>query len=495
MAGVNGPGGRAPDWLALRARRSPEALSLRYRNRSHSFAAVDRMVTALCREMRQAVDAAARPETAILNGNPFLTLLAVHACARLNWPLTVLDPRRSARWLLAQCARLDIEVLFTPDADAPWRSEAERVQSDTAVVALASPRPSDTAMAPTHESAASDPPVRLGQRQGWILTSGSTGEPKAIPLTFRNLYWSACASALRLGFGLDDRWLHCLPLHHVGGLALLFRSVLFGFGLDLQDRFQAETTVDLIRSNQVTMASFVPTMLVRLLDAGLTCHDDTVRFRWALMGGSKVSLTLREDCQRQGIPILPSYGLTESCSHIAACGPDAGTCQGEGRPLKYTHVRIRDREGGEVPHGVPGAIWLRGPQICPTTGWFYTGDIGAVDERGNLHVLERQDDMILTGGENVYASEVIRALERHPAVTSAWVQGLPDREWGSKIVAMVETRGGTDIAEETLRRHCRLQLAAYQIPKHILITPAIPRTETGKVQRVRAHQLLMAAFA
>jgi O-succinylbenzoic acid--CoA ligase len=299
-----------------------------------------------------------------------------------------------------------------------------------------------------------------------IHTSGTTGAPKPVELTFGNHAASAAASADALGVDPGDRWLCPLPLHHVGGLGVLVRCAINHTTAVLHERFDAERVKRALEAGEVTLASLVPTMLVRLREAGLRTAPG---LRAIALGGGPIPAGLLEWAQETGIPVTPVYGMTETCSQVVAGSP--------GRPLRGVELQI----------GAGGEILVRGPMVAAgelsPDGWLHTGDLGRVDEQGRLHVEGRLKELIVTGGENVAPLEVEQVLLVHPAVADAAVTGRPDPEWGEAIVAFVVPR--ERIEPDELRAWCRDRLQPYKVPKRIEFTESLPRSPGGKLLRTR----------
>jgi O-succinylbenzoic acid--CoA ligase len=299
-----------------------------------------------------------------------------------------------------------------------------------------------------------------------IRTSGTTGAPKAVELTYANHVASAIASADALGVEADDRWLCPLPLHHVGGLNVLIRSVINGTAVVLHERFDADRVRATIEAGEVTLASLVPTMLARLRAAGLR---QAPGLRAIALGGGPIPAGLLDWAQETGIPVVPVYGMTETCSQVVAGSP--------GRPLR----------GVELEIGAGREILVRGPMVArgavATDGWLHTGDLGRLDVDGRLHVLGRLKELIVTGGENVAPLEVEQALLAHPAVADAAVAGLPDPDWGEAVTAFVVLR--EPAAPEELREWCRERLEPFKVPKAIHAVERLPRNAGGKLLRDR----------
>ena len=315
-----------------------------------------------------------------------------------------------------------------------------------------------------------------------VFTSGSSGMPKAVVLTAGNHFWNAVGSALALGVADDDRWLACLPLHHVGGLAILVRGVVSGVPVLLQPRFDPGAVNDAIDRDGVTRVSLVPTMLQRVLDArGERPFPPTLRT--VLLGGAAAPRAVLDACARRGVPLAATYGMTEAASQIAT----------NGRPLLGVAVRLM-RDGAPVAAGEIGAIEVAGPTISPghlvegdrlepTGTWLRTRDLGRLEADGRLAVVGRADDVIITGGENVHPREVEEALERHPAVAEACVFGLPDPLWGEIVAAWVRPCAAAALDADALAAHARAHLAGFKIPRRLRVVADFPRSAAGKILR------------
>jgi O-succinylbenzoic acid--CoA ligase len=294
-----------------------------------------------------------------------------------------------------------------------------------------------------------------------INTSGTTGAPKPVELTYGNFHASALANAENLGVEPDDRWLCCLPLFHVGGLSILTRSAINRTEAVVHEGFDTERVLHALEEEHITLVSLVATQLRRLLDAGLEAPPE---LRGALIGGGPVPSDLLKRAEQKAVPVIPTYGMTETCSQIWT-----------GKPLP----------GVEITTTPEGELLVRGPMIAPKAiaddGWLHTGDRGEVDADGNLVVEGRIADTIVTGGENVAAAEVEHALISHPLVDDVAVVGRPDPEWGQSVTAFVVGTAEPD----DLRAHARERLAGFKIPKRIEQIDEIPRNAAGKILRGR----------
>jgi O-succinylbenzoic acid--CoA ligase len=313
-----------------------------------------------------------------------------------------------------------------------------------------------------------------------ILTSGTSGEPRPVGLTYGNFLFSAVGSAFNIGVDRNDRWLCCLPLSHVAGLSIVLRSVIYGTTAVLLDGFDTDLVASTLVSGDISLISLVPTMLIRLLEA----DADLSRPRAILVGGGPVPPDALQEALDRGATVVQTYGMTETCSQVTTLAPeDAARKVGSaGRPLLTTHVRI---ESGE--------ILVQGPTVAPggyeADGWLHTGDLGHIDEDGFLYVTGRGSEMIVTGGENVMPAEIEAVLLSHPAVADAAVIGRPDPEWQEAVCALIVLNGGAETTEEELRSHCAGSLAPYKVPKRVDFVSSLPRTASGKLLRGELMEL------
>jgi len=295
-------------------------------------------------------------------------------------------------------------------------------------------------------------------------TSGTTAAPKPVVLRYSNWLASALGSAVALGLDPQERWLCPMPLTHVGGLSIAIRSAIYATTAVLHPRFDTEAVLNELMDprRRITLVSLVPTMLGRLLDAGL---ERPPTLRWALLGGGPIAPALLERARAAGVPVAPTYGMTEACSQIATFG----------FPLPGVELRT---DNGEVL--VRGAIVAR--EALSTDGWLHTGDLGELED-GRLVITGRLSDTIITGGENVSPVEVEAVLLEHPAVADAAVTARADPEWGEALVALVVPRERAGLEPAELRAFCAARLAPFKVPKAIELAEQLPRTASGKLLR------------
>jgi O-succinylbenzoic acid--CoA ligase len=308
-------------------------------------------------------------------------------------------------------------------------------------------------------------PHPRGQPIAVMHTSGTTAAPKPVELTYGNFQASALASAVALGLDPAERWLCPMPLTHVGGLSIPIRSAIYATTAVLHGRFDTGAVLNELMNpeRRITIVSLVPTMLARLLDAGLR-RPPTLR--WALLGGGPIPPSMLERARGAGVPVAPTYGMTEACSQIATFG----------WPLPGAEIRTSS-----------GEVVVRGPMVSEGAladdGWLHTGDLGEFDDRGRLTITGRESDTIVTGGENVSPIEVEGVLLEHCAVADAGVFARSDPEWGEAVVAAVVLEDGESVGPEELRAFCGSRLASFKVPKVVEVVSRLPRTESGKLLR------------
>ncbi|MGB5102286.1 MAG: AMP-binding protein, partial [Steroidobacteraceae bacterium] len=416
----------------------------------------------------------------------------LHAVALTGRPVLPLNTRLTAAELARQLLDARVATLLGAAGDARLDELARAVPG-----LAASAVPDLDALPPARdvlpgEVHADDDTLAV------LFTSGTTGRAKGACLPWRAFRASAEGSAERLGSVVGKRWLACMPLFHVGGLSILLRSALFGGPVRLHDRFDTGAVNDALDRGGVAGLSLVPTMLSRLL-AAREGRGAPAGLEVLLLGGAATPPGLLQRALAAGYPVCTTYGLTESCSQAAtAAPPPPGSLEAAPmRPLRGVEIRIVDR-GRDLPAGAPGEIVLRGAVLMKgylhdvestaralRDGWLYTSDVGYLDDGGGLHVLDRRDDLVVTGGENVYPAEVEAALLDHPGVAEAGVAGVPDADLGARVVAWIVIASGASVDAAALAGHCRTRLAGYKVPRQFHFVASLPRTAAGKLQRLR----------
>ena len=301
-----------------------------------------------------------------------------------------------------------------------------------------------------------------------ICTSGSTGEPKGVRLSAAAMLHSARASLDRIGAGPGERWLCCLPVTHIAGIQVLVRSLAGG----TEPVLAASADSPTIANADCTHISLVPTQLSRLDPACFAAYSTV------LLGGSAAAAGQVERARAAGVPVVTTYGMSETC----------GGCVYDGIPLDGVKAEVRDEDGGRI--WISGPVLFQGYAEGPPAGdWFRTGDLGAVDAGGRLVVRGRADDVINTGGHKVLPGEVATALQGCPGVRDAAVLGQTDPEWGERVVAVVVPTDPRDPPTlKMLRMHVKERLPRYAAPSRVVLVDAVPMLPSGKPDLMRLRQ-------
>ena len=488
------------DWLAAQARAKPDGMALTFRDERWRYRELHEAVNTWCARLALLGLKSGEILATHVPNTPVHVML-VFAVARLGLILAPLNTRLTVAELVVQLAHLKPALLIC-DEEAMRDALADHVSSAMTLAQLA---PGDANALRSVEAFVPPGanPFGLEQTQAIVFTSGSTGAPKGVALTFGNHFYSAVASALRLGTLPDDCWLSCLPLFHVGGLAIIFRACLYGICVALHERFDLDAISLALDTQPITLISLVPTMLKRLLE---TRTNFPTTLRLVLLGGAAADEALLQTCVQRGIPVAPTYGLTEAASQVTTLAPQdvAKKLGSVGKPLLFTQVRVVNKVGASVPCNEIGEVLVRGPTVM--RGYFnnleatahaispdhelHTGDLGYLDGEGDLWIVQRRSDLIVTGGENVFPAEVERVLRQHPAVREAFVMGLPDVEWGQRVGALVVLQEGAEITADALIAHARLHLAGYKLPRLLRFVAQLPLLVNGKIDRGAARDLL-----
>ena len=291
-----------------------------------------------------------------------------------------------------------------------------------------------------------------------LRTSGTGGRARAVTLTRRNFRASARAVRARLELGPDDAWYASLSLAHIGGMALVDRALAAGSRVVTRGEWRLEELVELLGAGAVSHVSLVPTMLSRLLDAGLR-HPLPASLRCVLVGGAGVPPHLVERALSAGLPLALTYGMTEACSQVATAPPALVRAKpgAAGAPLDGVEVRI----AGD------GEIEVRGDMVARA---YHRG---------------RKARRIVSGGVNVHPAEIERVLAAHPAVAEAAVVGLPDPEWGERVTAAIVPAVARELRVQAIHRHCRELLGPAARPRALVVLAELPRNPNGKIDRAR----------
>lgn len=450
--------------LSIRAaaREKPNTIAIVTSTATLTFAEVYAQTRPVMRELDED---GARTPVAIVAALRVETLFAIYALIELGRPIVLIHPRLTA-------------------------AERAPLISDSGAVKVLDERWTVPSGAPTAVTTDADSTPRTHRPEdplAVLFTTGSSGTPKGVELSRSAFLASAAASAANLGWRSDDRWLLCMPLAHVGGLSVVVRCLAARAAVVLAPwTGSVSPLLADIEKLEVTLLSLVPTMLARVLEEAST-YRFPPRVRAVLLGGDAANAPLLVAAAARDVPVITTYGMTEACSQVSTLSPGEAALpeNGVGRPLAGTEVRI-----------IAGEIHVRGPTLYtrylpaerwPSSrgddGWFMTGDLGHVDERGRLHVTGRQSDVIITGGENVDPREVELALLRCDGVRAACVFGVPDARWGQIVGAAVVVEGEAPAVMRAIAARVQSELAPHKRPRRIGICAELALNSTGKVDR------------
>lgn len=480
----------ASDWLRARAQASPHALALMMGAERWDYAALDGLVDQMSHWLTTAVGLPTNGRVGVLLENSLEYVCLLHALVRLGQTIVPLNTRLTTAEINWQVDHAACGLVLA-SADGAT-ADVRRVP----VVGWQIPAPPC-------------PAVPAPSPQAILFTSGTTGQPKGVVLSMENHFYSALASAYKLGVQADDVWLSCLPLYHVGGMAVIFRSCLYGTAVDLHPRFDLAAVNHALDTWPITLISVVPTMLHRMVQ---TRTQWPTSLRLILVGGAAATAELVQAANQLGPEphhprIATTYGMTETASQIATLLPAGAQNKpaSVGRPLLFTQVRVVGQDGQPAAVGHIGEVWVAGPTVSAgyinqpqanaerfVEGWFRTGDMGYLDADGDLWIVQRRSDLIVSGGENVYPAEVEQVLRQHTAVAEACVVGVPDVEWGQRVAAMVQLVAGATLPEAELLAFVQTRLAGYKRPRLLQFVPHLPQTASGKIARRQIQEQLTA---
>jgi acyl-CoA synthetase (AMP-forming)/AMP-acid ligase II len=417
------------------------------------------------------------------------------AATRAGIPYTPVNYRLAANQIGELIARFDDPIVIADPGYADSVDGPEVVTAETFVETARGQDPADLA------------PVSPDEVAIVLFTSGTTARPKAVLL--RHSTWHAYVVRLAASVpatGPADSNLVTVPPYHVMGVASILNNYYVGRRLVFLPAFTAAGWLDLVRAEGATSGSLVPTMLARLVRHLDGRPADVPTMRSITYGGSRTPRSVLEQALRAmpEVDFIHGYGLTETSSGITALSPGdhrqaltsrdariAARLGSAGRAVDGVELQIRDPLGAVLGPDREGELWVRGAEVSgeyaglgsvlDTDGWFPTRDLAHIDAEGYLFVHGRADDTIIRGGENIAPAEIEDVLDQHPGVVTAAVVGLPDDEWGERVVAVVVPRPGTTTAE--LSAFVRERLRGSRTPDEIRFVEDLPYTDTGKVNR------------
>jgi len=444
---------------------------------------------------------------AILSLNRPEYLVLLYACARLGAMLVPLNWRLAAPEQLFILSDASPKLLLLEQTFAGILPALETTLPDLRVAGLdfIPQGRSFEALLQNSTPASRDPQVDLSCPLLIVYTSGTTGRPKGAVLRQQALLWNAVMSQHMHGLTSSDHVLTVLPFFHVGGLNIQTTPALHhGATVTMHARFAPDATLAAIERDRPTLTVLVPATIQAMSDHPAWASTDLSSLKAVATGSQIVPPHLIERFVRRGVPVLQVYGSTETCpiAVYTRLGGDLSRVGSTGLPGLCCEAKVIDDSAAELPPHAPGEIVVRGPNVFSGYwaneqatrealhgGWYRTGDIGSIDAEGYFYVHDRKKNMIISGGENIYAAEVERALLEHPDVTDCGVIGRPDSRWDEVPVAYVILRPGCAADAEALHAHMLARLARFKVPREFVFVNDLPRTALGKVQHFRLKEM------
>ncbi|NJP98221.1 long-chain fatty acid--CoA ligase [Nonomuraea sp. FMUSA5-5] len=478
-------------WPARRARMTPDAVALSYKDHHYTYRDLRERVNRLA----SALGVRRGERVAFLGANQPAMVETLFAAGLLGAVFVPLNTRLAGpelRFILEDADPVLLVLGEERDGEGlPGRHL--RAADYEALIVSGSPEPIDE-------------PVSQDDVCLIMYTSGTTGRPKGAMLTHANLTWNTVNLLVDVPLAHDEVALIGAPLFHIAALGqALLPTVLKGGRAILEPSFDVERAFDLIETERVTLIAGVPTMFQFLATSPRWAGADLSSLRHLLCGGAPVPQPLIQAYLERGLAFMQGYGMTETAPGALFLGADrsrdkAGSA---GVPCFFSDVRLVAPDGSPAAPGEPGELYVQGPNVMPgywrrpeesaevlsDDGWFRSGDIGVADEDGYVRISDRVKDMIISGGENIYPAEVESALYEHAAVAECAVIGVPDEKWGEVGKALVVLRPGVTASPDDLLKHLDGRLARYKVPKYLEFVPELPKNAAGKLLKAPLRKL------
>lgn len=494
------------DWLSKWAQYTPNKLFLKEYNRKAewSYSDFENRTRALAVFLTKELKVKERERIAVYSKNRTEYVQLFLACIKVGAILVPLNFRLTPRELDILLNDADPAIVFYEEDYAEQVKKLEAIKNvrglhpiDAITKYLFSPV-EQTDFAPPKLFTENDPVMIL-------YTAGTTGLSKGVIINHRMLFWNAVNTGLRLDLNSQDHTQSYAPFFHTGGWNVLFTPfLLHGASHTILQSFDAEVILRLMECEKTTILFGVPTMLQLMSDLEYFKQADLSSLRYAIVGGAPMPIPLINIWHEKGVAIRQGFGLTEvgpNCFSLHQ--DDAIRKKGSiGFPNFYIEAKVVREDGTECGVNETGELWLRSPVVTPgywrkeketkesiTDGFFHTGDLVRKDSEGFYYVVDRKKNMFISGGENVYPAEIEKFLYTNAAVKEVAVIGVPDERWGEVGKAYIVVKDNSELTEEKIRNFCLAGLAKYKIPKYFVFVNEIPKTDAGKINRIKLLEM------
>jgi fatty-acyl-CoA synthase len=486
---------------------APDKPALHFEGATLRYAALAARIEQAAKALKSEYDVNRGDRVAILSLNQPDYLVLLYACARLGALLVPLNWRLAVPEQLFILSDAGVKVLVLEQAFAAILPPLETALPDAAVIGLDFLPPRGDTWSSVLTEARGDgrnPHTDLSCPLLIVYTSGTTGRPKGAVLRQEALLWNGVMSQHMHDLTSDDHVLTVLPFFHVGGLNIQTTPALHhGATVTIHSRFTPDATLAAFERNRPTLTVLVPAIIQALTEHPAWATTDLSSLKAISTGSTIVPQHLIDRVMDRGVPVLQVYGSTETCpiAVYTKIGGDLSRAGSTGLPGLCCEAAILGDAGQELPPNAAGEIVVRGPNVffeywgneqatraALHDGWYRSGDIGRRDADGYFWVHDRKKNLIISGGENIYAAEVERVLMEHPDVVECGVIGRADPRWDEVPVAYVIRRSEAEVDAEDLKAHAQAQLARFKVPSEIIFVEELPRTALGKVQHFLLKQ-------
>ena len=500
-------------WIDRNAQFSPNKVAIYFEGQIITYAEMAARIGRAARMLSGTLGVQHGDRVSLLASNLPEYLVALFACARIGAILNPLNWRLAIPELAYIVQNAESSVLLVEQKYADFAAHTQKAMPDCCLVGFDFTPNSGHRWSELMAAAPAAAPKSSGSLEDTMLlvyTSGTTGHPKGAMLSQNSIVWNAVQSQHMHDFTSNDVILTCLPLFHVGGLnnqttpALhIGASIVLQRGFDPNDVLRAFSAREGLHPAP-TVGCFVPATQRACINSPLWKETDFSNLRLICTGSMLVPIHLSDEFRAVGVTVVEMYGCTETCpiSIYHRSDSDFGRIGSTGQPGIHCEAKIVDTNGNALPPHAEGEVLLRGPNIMQgywrnpeataaalQDGWFRTGDIGHYDEDGYFYIKDRKKNMIVSGGENIYAAEVERVLNQHPAIVECALIGMTDEKWGERPEMVVVCDGVDGAPSATdLRAFMDGKLARFKLPRAYHFVDELPKNALGKVQHFRLKQ-------